>query len=292
MHLRFKPWISCDGLTEITAYQYNHATFLHRNLSSSAPSTEEILRVSDESCGSKRNRKLKVAILAGGRGRRLGFLTSFAPKPMLKVSNRPFLEHVILDLRKQGFKDLILLCGYQANRIKDYFRDGDQWKVRIQYSIETHPLGTGGAIKLAEPYLNRRQSFLLLNGDTFLKDHLKQMIRFHQRVRARLTMAVSKVVGPSETGRQFGSLTLNQHRQIVQFSEKVSTPHSVYLNAGAYVVHPSILRMIPKGKPFSLEHQLFPRLISRRFYGWPAKAKFMDIGTVSRYRIVAQKLKT
>lgn len=234
--------------------------------------------------------RVKAVVLAGGRGRRLGYLTRAVPKPMLKVAKRPFLEHVIVHLRGQGFREIVLLCGYRHRILRDYFGDGGRWRIHIQYSVENRPMGTGGAVRLAAPLLGSKRSFLLLNGDTYCKSDLAGMIRAHREKRARVTMGVTKHSGRKGEVRRSGSVTLDARNRVVAFEEKAAGTETVYLNSGIYVVNPGVLRLIPAGRPYSLEQQLFHKLIGKRLFGWPMKGDFVDIGTVSGYRKAARRL--
>jgi NDP-sugar pyrophosphorylase family protein len=227
---------------------------------------------------------LKVAILVGGKGKRLGRLTAATPKPMLPVHGKPFLETLIGHLRRSGFKDLILLCGYRADRIRNYFGDGSAFGVRIRYNIEKRPMGTAGAVKSASRLLESGKSFLLMNGDTFFQNDFRGLVRFHNRKRADLTMAVARAPRKSASARRFGSLVLDRSGRVLGFSEKGSAGRPAFLNAGLYALHPRVLRMIPRGKPCSLEHQVFPRLAGKQFFAWPVKGRFLDIGTPASYR--------
>ena len=226
----------------------------------------------------------------GGKGKRLGGLTAATPKPMLPVHGKPFLESLIRQLRNSGLKDLILLCGYRAERIRDYFGDGSAFGVRIRYSVETRPMGTAGAVKSAARWLEPGKNFLLMNGDTFFRNDWRELMGFHKRKRADLTMAVTRVSGSSISTRRFGSVVLDADKRVTGFSEKVPAGRVAYLNAGIYAMHPRLLRLIPRGKPFSLEHQVFPLLAGRRFYGWPVRGRFVDIGTVAAYRNASREI--
>ena len=109
---------------------------------------------------------MQAVILAGGLGTRLRPFTERIPKAMVPIGSKPFLEHQILLLRSQGIEEILLLVGYLADHIKDFFGDGSRYGLRISYSHEEVPRGTGGALKLAQPKL--QNNFLLLNGDTYL----------------------------------------------------------------------------------------------------------------------------
>jgi NDP-sugar pyrophosphorylase family protein len=234
---------------------------------------------------------VKALILVGGRGKRLGALTGSLPKPMLPVHGRPFLEYVLRELKRSGFSEVVLLCGYRAKRVRDYFGDGARWGLKLHYSVEKKPMGTGGALRAAERWLDPDRSFLLLNGDTYLKTDFRRPIRFHARRRADLTILLARIRSRKAAERHYGSVLLDRNRKVVGFAEKAPVGREAYVNAGVYVIHPRMLRRIPKNRSSSLEREFFPKLVGGRFYGWPVIADFMDIGTVVRYREATMILK-
>ena len=210
---------------------------------------------------------------------------------MLRLHGKPFLEYIIIELKKQGFKNLFLLCGYQTHRLIAYFRNGSKWGVHISYSIEKRPMGTGGAIKSAEPLIGSKRSFLVLNGDTFLRTNLHRLISFHRKNKASITMVLAKPMDKIKLGRSYGSILLNHRKEVLRFSEKIPIAGSILMNAGIYVIHPRVLKKILPRHAYSLEKKVFPQFIGNRFYGWPVRGSFIDIGTVSRYKSASRKLK-
>ena len=123
-------------------------------------------------------------ILAGGIGERLRPITNNIPKPMVPVNGKSFLQYHIEELKRAGIKDIVLCTGYLSNKIQEYFGDGSKFDVKIKYSIEKKPLGTAGAIKNAEKYVNN--TFLVLNGDSYLKIDYNKLINFHKSKKAKL----------------------------------------------------------------------------------------------------------
>src|SRR5215210_1825408 len=122
---------------------------------------------------------MKALILVGGLGTRLRPLVSDRPKPMAQVEGKPFLEYQIEKLRAHGFKDLVLCVGHMARQVQDYFGDGRDWEVQIDYAVETELLGTAGAIKNAQKVIE--DTFLVLNGDSYLEVDLGGLAEFHRR---------------------------------------------------------------------------------------------------------------
>jgi len=247
---------------------------------------------------------MRTFILAGGLGTRLRTIVSNQPKHMADIEDKPFLAHQIDYLKSQGVTHIILCVSYLHDQIVSYFANGEAWGVRIDYSIEPSPLGTGGAIKYAERFVD--EAFLLLNGDTFFDIDLNKLIRFHQDHKNEDskcigTLALTSVVDAS----QYGSVLLNSHDRIVSFAEKTTPSANApdnslgLVNAGVYVLEPGILETIPEGQKVSLERDILPSFVGKnsRLVGHKGQAYFVDIGTPEGYYnfsnyIKEQKVKT
>lgn len=230
---------------------------------------------------------MKALILAGGLGTRLRPLLDDRPKPMAPVAGKPFLEYLLLQLSHYHVQDIILSVGYQAKLISNYFEDGKRWNLRIQYSYEEQPLGTAGAVKLAEDYLGE-DTFLVLNGDSFFDLDLTSFVQQHYSNKAQATIALSAV----ESSQRYGTVELDQDGQILRFLEKSGegSQHTTSLiNAGVYLFNRPVLDIIPSGIPVSLEREIFPVLIGRHFYGVPYRAFFIDIGVPEDYLKLQQE---
>ena len=141
---------------------------------------------------------MKAVILVGGKATRLLPLTCNTPKAALPVLNTPFLEYVIQHLSRHQVKDLILAQGHLAQPIEGYLGDGSQFGVKLSYVVEDTPLGTAGAIKNAERYLD--ETFIVLNGDIFTDLDITAMIDFHRERKAEATIAVAAVDDPTSYG--------------------------------------------------------------------------------------------
>ena len=226
---------------------------------------------------------MQALILAGGLGSRLGSMVTEVPKPLLLVGERPFLEYQILQLRRHNLTNVILCIGYLGKKIRQYFGNGDRWGVNITYSKEKEALGTGGAIKLAER-LVKGDHFLVLNGDSYFNIDLGELIDFHIRQRALATLALLEIEKPE----RYGLVEVDENFGIVDFKEKGQAAKSNLINGGIYVFNRGIFDFIPKGKS-SLEKDLFPGLIGKRFYGRPHTAYFIDIGIRRACREIRRK---
>jgi len=222
-------------------------------------------------------------ILAGGIGERLRPITNNIPKPMVPVNGKPFLQYHIEELKRAGIKDIILCTGYLSNKIQEYFGDGSKFGVQINYSVEKKPLGTAGAIKNAEKYANN--TFLVLNGDSYLKLDYNKLINFHKSKKAKLTIALLEI----KDTRRYGLVNIDKEGKILSFDEKTNNTKGKLINGGIYIVEPNILKVIPGLIKVSLEKEIFPKLIKQgNVYGFVVNNYFIDIGTKESY-IKAQK---
>lgn len=193
-------------------------------------------------------------ILAGGLGTRLRPLTDATPKPLLPIKGRPILQHTIENLKKHGVKMIILSIGYQAGQIQRYFQDGRQWGISLSYSIESEPLGTGGAIRQAAKGLEK--PFFLVWGDNLMDIDYNEMYKTYLRDAAQITMALT----PREDVENFGAAKL-QENKIITFVEKPKREEapSSLINAGAFIIDPPCLKILPEGKS-SMEKDCFEKL--------------------------------
>jgi len=159
---------------------------------------------------------LKAVILVGGPGTRLQPHTNYIPKPMVPVLNKPFLEHTIAYLKHYGVDNIILTLSYLPEVIQDYFGDGSRFGVKLAYYVEDSPLGTAGAVKNTEGYLN--STFIVLNGDIFTDLDISAMVGFHRRNRAKATISLKWVDNTSA----FGVVETDGDGRVSRFIEKPS----------------------------------------------------------------------
>lgn len=197
---------------------------------------------------------MKAIILAGGLGSRLRPLTDNTPKPLLLIKDKPIIEHAILNFKKHGILDIILSVGYKADKIKEYFDDGAQWGVRIDYCIEDQPLGTGGALKKAAKGIT--ETFMAINGDNLADFDWTSALNTHRENEANATL----VLFPVSDVTQYGIARLNGH-EIVEFVEKPTAEKapSNLNNAGGYIIEPEALEILPEGVS-SIERDCFEKL--------------------------------
>ena len=224
---------------------------------------------------------MKAIILVGGEGTRLKPLTIGTPKPVVPVANRPFLDHVIARLGRSGVNGVILATGYLPDVIEGRLRHGGDHGVELAYSVEQAPLGTAGAVKLAEGHVDG--TFAVLNGDTFSDLDLRGMVAFHRSRGAAATIALSWVADPSA----FGVVEAGDDGRVRRFIEKPPPGHatSQWINAGVYVLEPEVLGLVPSDEPYMFERGLFPSLLERGdpVYGFRHPGYWLDMGTPGKY---------
>lgn len=219
---------------------------------------------------------IDVVILAGGKGSRLQAIVSDRPKPMAEINGRPFLDILLNHFRGMGLGRFILCTGDRADFIEDYYKkkgEGD-----ISFSRESIPLGTGGAIKNAEALINS-DPFFVVNGDSFCPVDLPQFTKFHAQKKSLLSIILIE----SDNTNEFGSVYIDHSNRIIGFEEKKEKDGMSYINAGIYLFKKETLCTIPANAKYSLEYDLFPKLVGKEIYGFPTKERLIDIGTPERY---------
>jgi mannose-1-phosphate guanylyltransferase len=222
---------------------------------------------------------VQAVILVGGEGTRLRPLTSTVPKPVVPLVDRPFIVYMLEWLRRHGVDDVILSCGFLATSVRNVLGDGSAYGLRLRFVEEPDPRGTAGALKYAEDLLAER--FLMLNGDVLTDIDLTAQIAQHERTGAIGTLALVPVPDPSA----YGLVRLNEDSSVNEFLEKPPADQidTNLISAGAYVLERSVLDLVPRGKPVSIEREVWPRLVGEGLYGFTADAYWLDIGTPERY---------
>jgi D-glycero-alpha-D-manno-heptose 1-phosphate guanylyltransferase len=217
-------------------------------------------------------------LLVGGLGTRLQSVLPSTPKPLARVGNMPFLELLVLQLRSQGIRRIVMCTGHLAGQIEQEFGDGNKWGVAIHYSRESQPLGTAGAVKLAEGYLKLASDFLVMNGDSFLELDLRQFVQFHREHGGLVSMAVRKVPDAA----RYGTVRMDANHRVVGFSEKTGVAAPGVINGGVYVFNRAVLDQVPQG-PASFEKDVFPQVLEQGVYALEQHGMFIDIGTPEDY---------
>jgi NDP-sugar pyrophosphorylase family protein len=228
----------------------------------------------------------QAVVLAGGLGTRIAALSGGRPKVLLPVGGKPFIAHLLGWLTAEGVEEVVLLLGHKADEVLAaalQARGDIPGAPAIRQSVETSPLGTGGALRLAEPLLD--PTFLMVNGDTFLDLDLTSFERLHDAAVPDGVVATLALVRHREAGEK-GAVVVGPEGQIARFVEK-GTPGPGLINAGVYLIERSALGDIPSGKEVSLEREVFPlwmaRADGRGLQGVIIDAYFVDIGLPEDY---------
>lgn len=213
---------------------------------------------------------MKALFLVGGSGTRLRPFTKYLPKPMIPVMGRPLLERSCARLQEAGIGEVVMNPCYMPKKITDYFKDGVNFGLEVHYAKEEEPLGTGGTIKNTAQYYD--ESFFVLNAGVLCDISLPDMMDFHKKKKADITIATTKTDSPTP----YGAIACDGEDYILEFKERPGPEEANgnYINAGIYIVEPCVLEEIPAGRPVSMEEEIFPLLLEK---GWNL-AVYRDIG--------------
>lgn len=225
---------------------------------------------------------MKALLLAGGFGTRLRPLTLTRPKHLLPIANRPHIEHVFDLLMAHGIEEIVLTTSYLAEAFDDTKRSVASRGLGLQVTHEEVALGTAGALKNAEAEIGDG-TFMVFNGDVLTDVDLDLVLEFHRSNRAEATILLTPVEDPSA----FGVVPTDESGRVLGFIEKPPPGEAPtnQINAGVYVLEPSVLERIPAGKEWSVERALFPELVADggRVFASSTDAYWMDVGTPEKY---------
>ncbi len=211
-------------------------------------------------------------ILAGGLGTRLRSVIPDHPKVLAPIHGRPFITILLDQLRAVGINRIILCTGYKARIVRD--RIGEKYKnVNILYSEESQPLGTGGAIKLAQEKISS-EIFVVMNGDSYVNAKLSRFFNWFESSRHTAAIFLTKV----DNIKRYGHVVTSKNGKIKKFIEKESSSGPGWINAGVYLLNKKLFKLMPETESFSLEKDFFPSLIGRDLFGYLHETEFIDIG--------------
>lgn len=233
---------------------------------------------------------MKGLILAGGKGTRLRPLTLHTPKPIVPVANRPFLFYQLDLMTSAGIREIILSLSYQPRKIEDLLKDGADFGLLVRYAVESAPLGTAGAFKNAESWIDGPT--VVFNGDVLTGLDLPSVIETHKSRGSIATLVLKEVDDPTA----YGLVECDGEGRIRRFLEKPGMDEVTCrtINAGVYILEPEVLEHIPADRPFSFERELFPNLLqaNRPMYGVVTPEYWIDIGTPGKYLQVHRDILT
>jgi mannose-1-phosphate guanylyltransferase len=227
-----------------------------------------------------RHTPTQAIILVGGEGTRLRPVTSRVPKPVAPVVERPFVAYILDDLARHGVERAIFSTGYLAAAIEAQIGDGAGYGLHVDYAVETEPLGTAGAIANCADKLDDG-SFYVFNGDVLSDVDLTALAALHAGKGGMGTIFLTPVEDP----RRYGLVELRDDGSVASFLEKPGEwEGTALINAGVYVLEHEVLEMIPRGRLFSIERGVFPRLAQAgSLYGYVDRGYWRDIGTPESY---------
>ncbi|MBY0471636.1 nucleotidyltransferase family protein [bacterium] len=226
---------------------------------------------------------LQAVIMAGGQGKRLLPLTENTPKPMLPVGGRPLMEHMIVQLGQTGIRNVNISTNYLSSQISDYFGDGEKFGVKLSYVTEDKPLGTAGSLGLLGP---SEEPLLVINGDILTKVDFRAMLSYHVENRADLTVAVRQY----DLTIPYGLIECDGNR-VTEVREKPAFKFLV--NAGIYLLEPSVLKEIPVQGEHCDMTDLVQILIqkNKNVVSFPVVEYWLDIGQVADYQRAQEDMK-
>jgi D,D-heptose 1,7-bisphosphate phosphatase len=227
---------------------------------------------------------MQAVILAGGRGIRLGDVTRNIPKSMMKVGNKPLLQHQIELLVRYNIKDIVILVNYLKDSIITYFGNGNQFKARISYYEEPVPLGTAGGIREIEERLTG--DFIIIYGDIMINMDLSRLISYHLQKESRCTL----VLHPNDHPYDSDLVEIDSESRVNAIHSKPHDPAFLYhnlVNAGVYVFSSKVLEFLEKGKKADFGREIFPKLFSKiAMFGYHSSEYLKDMGTPDRLQDV------
>ncbi|HEY7816248.1 MAG TPA: NDP-sugar synthase [Nakamurella sp.] len=220
--------------------------------------------------------EVDAVVLVGGKGTRLRPLTLSAAKPMLPTAGVPYLEHLLSRIREAGMRHVVLGTSYRAETFEEYFGDGSDFGLDIEYVVEDEPLGTGGGIRNVFDRL-RYDTAMIFNGDVLSGVDLRAVLRTHEDARADVTLHLVRVADP----RAFGCVPTDATGRVLGFLEKTDNPPTDQINAGCYVFRRDVVAGIPAGVAVSVERDTFPSLLAggARVVGHVDTSYWLDLGT-------------
>ena len=223
-----------------------------------------------------------VAILAGGLGTRLRSVVADRPKVLAMVQDRPFLTYLLDQLATAGLRRVVVCSGHLGEQLQSAM--GETYNtLRLEYSQEPYPLGTGGALRLALP-LFKSMVVLLMNGDSYCEVDLRDLWSWHNAHKSQATLVLT---GKEDTGR-YGRVQVSDDGVITGFAEKGDNAAPGWINAGIYLINRALLKKIPDHRAVSLEREMFPAWVGQGLYGYTGGKRFIDIGIAESYAAAFQ----
>lgn len=227
---------------------------------------------------------MKTVIMAGGKGTRISSIASDIPKPMIPICGKPVLQHEIECLRDQGFTDILITVSYMANAIIDYFKDGSNFGVKIDYFVEEEPLGNAGALFRIKDKLT--DDFLLLNADSLFNIDFNRFVKYHKEKGGLVTLFTHPNSHPYDSGL----LICDTNKYVTKWLSKEDERPEWYknrVNAGLHVINKKVLNVVINTPKVDLDRQILKPLSgSGKMFAYDSPEYVKDMGTPDRYYAV------
>jgi mannose-1-phosphate guanylyltransferase len=225
---------------------------------------------------------MRAVVLVGGFGTRLRPLTNTTPKPLLPVGHRPILEWVLDNLARGGITEAVLSLGFRPDAFAAAYPGDRYGDVHLVYAVEPEPLDTAGAIRFAADFADIHDTFLVVNGDVLTDLDVGELVHFHSQHGAEGTIHLTPVDDPSA----FGVVPTDADGRVLAFIEKPPRDEAPtnLINAGTYVLEPSVIGRVPTGRKVSIERETFPAMVvDRALYALATTDYWLDAGQPEQY---------
>ena len=217
-----------------------------------------------------------AVILAGGLGTRLQPYTTFLPKPMLPLGDRPILEHLIEWIRKNRIVSVVLCVSYMKKTIQDYFGDGSRFNMNIKYAESDRPLATAGQLKTAQKLID--DSFVCMYGDSVYGFGLQSMVKHHKKKKATVTMGIYEY----KTDLPYGVIRTAKSGRVTSWDEKPRITTNI--NMGCYIMEPEIFDLIPANTKYGMDDAIRKAISCKMLVSsYLVRKGFADIGDKESY---------
>lgn len=225
---------------------------------------------------------MKAMILCAGFGSRLGELTRSTPKPLLPIAGAPLLAHILLNLKRYGFRDVVINLHFEADQIKSAIGDGSQFGTQVAYSPEPSPLGTAGGVKYAASHFSGQKAFLVHYGDIVTDQDLSALWNFHHEKNALVTLLVH------HRSKSNSALSFDEEYRVREFFERPDADFwngrsGAWVNSGIMIVSNESLELVDPARPSDWPRDVFPKLLStKRLYAFPLSGHRIAVDSADR----------
>lgn len=235
------------------------------------------------------NNKIKTVIMAGGKGTRIADIINDVPKPMIKIENKPVLEHIIECLKLQGYTEIIITISYLGDTIKNYFKDGKDFGVSIEYFNEEKPLGNAGALYEIKDKLT--EDFLLLNADSIINVDFDRLVSYHKEKNAYATILTHPTTHPEDCGL----VVVDEDNVVTNWLTKEDERPEYFknrVNSGIHVINKKLLDKRPDTEKVDLDRQILKPLTREgKLFAYDSPEYVRDMGTPERFEMVKKDFK-